>query len=267
MSFDFLSIILRRRHSWTLNFYIYNIRRLLAVLLRRRKTSSFALNVDSPYCIDVELGYSLFTLPAQIIHDIVEENTQLIASAIEQKNRKPYLQELTSLKDYNRQGATYSFANSPEIYSAIAKYMGCEPVLWNITYMDSPSLNPAKAITLDRLSGSQLWHLDGEDLKNIKIWIPMQPISLSDGPTYFLPKNLSLKVRRALRWPPGKKMDDRRFYTIANQHDVIPFVTDGQKCLMLDTDNCFHMGSRVTGTQGRRVLLIHYVTKYADYLI
>ena len=57
----------------------------------------------------------------------------------------------------------------------ISNYIGTLPVLANASYWYSPN----KKTEVGR---SQSWHLDSEDFKQVKVFIPIEEITLENGP-------------------------------------------------------------------------------------
>jgi len=259
--------IIRPQSGSVLYEIYYNVRRLIFRIILGSQ-SDYDLSSKSICQIDQRLGYGYFQLPSDFIAELSAESQSILASRKQYQkfNSKPYLRSLTRLSDYPKDGPTYQFATSTKVICSVTNYFLSKPVLWDIVLLESPVQNNS-CLHSDGFKGSQLWHLDAEDKVNIKIWIPFHPIDMSCGPTHFIPKNLSRTVRRTLHCPRGKKVTDDQFYSLVHPHDVIPFTSNGQTCLMVDTCNCFHMGSRIVGAVARRLLMIHYVSHLSDYII
>ena len=61
------------------------------------------------------------------------------------------------------------------IYPTIAKYLGTLPILQDAAYWYSPN-------TFNDNMRSQNWHIDGEDYKQVKVWIPIEKVEEDCGP-------------------------------------------------------------------------------------
>jgi hypothetical protein len=216
------------------------------------------------FTINPDIGYIKIENPIPNLNAIIQESLDIYKnySNLSAKNNKSYLKEISSLRDFSHDSATLEFATSPEVIKSVCSYLRCMPVLSNITTMISeaqPHFNQ------DKFEGSQLWHLDGEDIRNVKLWILCSPIEIENGPTTLLDAKSSNLLMRSLSYKQGFKITD----TIVNPFiKSTPFSMIGKigSAFATDTDRCFHYGSRVSNNQGPRiVLMIHYVSSLSGY--
>ncbi len=96
--------------------------------------------------------------------------------------KKPFLQSVNF--EYGDMEESDKLITSPEIIGAIAHYLGVFPIFHAATIFYSPN-------TRDYSGVSQNAHLDSEDVRQIKCWIPLEDITEESGPLHILPANIS----------------------------------------------------------------------------
>jgi len=174
-----------------------------------------------------------------------------------QKNKKTFLRELTDINDYPPNSPIFKLATDRQLVSKIGRYLGADPVLWNISYMISP---PGGS---EKLRGSQLWHRDGEDVRNIKVWLLLDDISENDGPTHVIGPDESEHIAEEIRYVQGVKVSDAIINIFKPKVEILTGNLGDLKAF--DSDRCFHMGSRMSSGSTRRVLMFHYVSRFCSY--
>ncbi len=142
------------------------------------------------------------------------------------------------------------FALSPAVTEAVTGYLGHLPRLNSVGVFYSPINNTVE--------GSQKYHVDGDALSQVKIFINIWEVGPGGGGFTFVPKShMSYALRkRGL----NKQLSD---------DDVSLIVPEGQQVVLegppgsgafVDTCRCLHQGSR-TRTAPRLVLLLQYVPR------
>lgn len=214
--------------------------------------------------IDRDLGVGKISLDAALVTDCIEDTKhrfQLMkAGQSKQKNTKKFLQSLTALRDYGPESAPFKLATSEGLVKAVAEYLGCAPVLWNIAAMYSPPTEPE----VGTLTGSQYWHRDSEDIASIKIWILCSDVNEENGPTHCLPRNLSDDIAVKIGYKQGEKIVDDAVISPYNSQAVRLVGVVGDT-FVTDTCRCFHMGSRTGSSSDRLVLMFNYITRHSVY--
>tara|TARA_B110001450_G_C17625717_1_gene483054 strand:+ start:54 stop:533 length:480 start_codon:yes stop_codon:yes gene_type:complete len=114
-------------------------------------------------------------------------------------------------------------------------------------------------------SGSQLWHRDAEDVKNIKIWIPVNDIDEDCGPTEILNKDISEEIARKLNYVQGALVEEN--HALFSQVKPAHLVGKAGEIMVTDTGSSFHRGSNPKNNESkeRLVLMIHYVSGFSAY--
>lgn len=204
-------------------------------------------------------GYAEIEFPPQLAEKATIEALQFYQSSKgDQKNNKTYLREMFTIKDVRPSSAIFKLATSPDLISLAGSYFKSSPVLYNITLMISPKIQGNV-----KLAGSQKFHRDGDDSKNLKFWLMLEDVSNEMGPTFVLDKISSEALARKINYRQGQKIED--CLLVDKTQDLFSLVGKKGSGFVVDTSQCFHMGSRNQGAKPRLVLMIHYVTRKSNY--
>jgi hypothetical protein len=140
-----------------------------------------------------------------------------------------------------------------------AKYLGTLPILDSFQIWFSPNID-------DELIGSKLMHRDGEDFKQLKIFIPIEEVTLENGPLHIINKEESERIYQGLI---DKKLTKRRNQKIDDKH-IINFnpkihkvLMKEDQCSIVDTCSCYHFGSRKS-SKPRKLLFLHFTTAFSS---
>jgi hypothetical protein len=148
----------------------------------------------------------------------------------------------------------------------ISDYIGSLPVLLDVSYLHSP--NDQK-----NLKGSQLWHLDFEDVRQLKIWLPIDHVvDNKTGSLCIIDKTNSHQIFNKC-WNKDKKLlrsskieDKSVLECLSNSAAVITSTKINlDEVLMVDTSNCYHFGSREAETP-RKLLQFHFTSAFSTEL-
>ena len=210
-------------------------------------------------------GYALF-LPEQVPDNLAKEVVQEALSRIEKidveavrkTSKKPYLLSLIKGEEIDRKSAIYKLVSHPEIVGSVGRYLKCFPVLTYIAVWYSPNL-PGQQ------TGSQKYHLDHEDYRQIKAFMFIKDVGPQNGPFTLLPATESEKIQNAINYkmtPDDKQIDDEVAYEIVDRSLVKQMTGQAGSLALIDTSRCFHYGSR-EGTAPRIMLTFQYLTPFA----
>lgn len=224
--------------------------------MRRRAPSLFSLESD---------GYSLFDIsrldtfqPAFIkIKKILSEKD---FSSAEYFRTKPYLETggLTG-SEIEENPEILALALDKRILSGVESYLGCRPFINHIGVWISRKSDC-------EMSGSQFFHLDHADGKQVKIFIPLECVTLEKGPLTFLDKPSSTSLRKDVgyNWSKARyRLKDSEVDNPKYGSKVLTLCPEVGQAIALDTCSCFHMGSRVSSEQSRVLLVIQYLTPFS----
>lgn len=148
------------------------------------------------------------------------------------------------------------YALQENVLKIISTYLG------QIPYLADIDLAQTVGEEQDKWKISQLWHRDYNDSKMVKLFTYFNDVeNITDGPLTYIPADKSRALK--LRYFPIHKSDDelRRAGGLDEVKQVFgPKFTS----FLLDTYNCYHLGSRLPPGKSRIALIATYVT-FASY--
>jgi hypothetical protein len=216
----------------------------------------------STVSVDPQMGFKRLDTSYHLAPDCIADTHARIehhkAGVGKQMNFKSYLIETTSLKDYSPDNPCFQLATSPDVLGTVARYLGSCPVLWNITALYSPPLTSSKK----EFEGSQLWHVDKEDISNLKLWLLCSEVTPSSGPTVVLPAKYSDQVAAKLGSAASERIRNESYFE-PFRSNIMSLMGSKGDMFFTDTAKCYHYGSRIRLGIERRVLMIHYVTRHS----
>jgi len=213
--------------------------------------------------IERELGFRI--VPPGVFaetSDIVSEGRQALAAFDATtppagKNRKRFLQNVLDASTLTRQSAAVRFALRDDVLAAVAEYLRIVPFLTSIQVFHSDTVDGVP-------TSSQLYHCDGDDVTQVKIFVYCSDVDVASGPLTVLDADASAKVQRSTRyWYRSRLTDEQVAAVVGGGHDH-PILGDSGTAAFVDTSRCFHFGSRVSpGASPRLVTMIQYQTPYS----
>ena len=166
--------------------------------------------------------------------------------------KKPFLHNVLTRPDVERHPHLMDFALSDTMLALVTDYLGTLPVLRMASLFFS-DVN-------DTTVSSQKFHFDGDDARQIKVFVNVVDVDDGNGPFTFLPGRASRRVceRERMDWPYGRAEDEQ---VLAGAGGTAPVAATGPagSGVMLDTTNCLHFGSR-SRHRARVVLTLQYTT-------
>lgn len=255
------SFFFRFRSPRTREMY-FNIRNYISpnILESRRKLLQ-KLPVPR-FKIDPDIGFyktDSFS-DFQELKDSILNGNKLISEHLTTKSektfKKNYLQSINY--DLSLDNPFLKLALNKELVSIASHYLGFVPILSNINLWYSPNDGSIQ-------KGSQLYHLDWADVKQCKLFIPLQEIDEETGPTTFLSAIESNKVVDAINYRLSEKenrVEDDVVYSIANKSEVQSAVGKPGEIFFCDSCRCFHYGSR-KALKPRFLLMIQYLSPFS----
>ena len=173
----------------------------------------------------------------------------------ENKGIKSYLIPLHKIFPISLDSSIHALARNPEIVRVVGKYLGYVPILTYVSLWYSPAEDAEIAPR-----GSQFFHLDNEDYRQIKLFVPLHDLRLEHGPTTYLDCTTSQELwhlnqremsENNIRIDYAKVPVDKTVQTTAPKGSII----------MLDTSMCLHCGGKCQ--KDRFLLVFQYLTPCA----
>lgn len=157
------------------------------------------------------------------------------------------------------ESAIARLATHPALIKPFAEYLGVVPVLHALQLMYSPNHRLVQG-------SSQYYHLDGQDVKSLQVFVYLEDVAEENGPLTLLPARASERIAHALRYrkaAASRRIDDEVIARSAGADREVHVLTGkAGSVLVFDGDRCFHFGSR-KATRPRRVLHYAYVSPFA----
>lgn len=225
----------------------YQLRRAAQALITGSKWADF---------IPAAEGYRLFT-PETFpeLPDVVRACEAVYArhaaevSEVEKYN-KPYFFNILTADDLRQHRVLLDFALSGPVTEAATGYLGQIPRLHSMGVFYS-SVN-------DSVAGSQMYHVDGDALSQVKCFVNAWEVGPGGGALTFLSKQQtpsSLRSRGLV-----KTVSDENVYQKVPAARQIAATGPAGSGVFVDTSRCLHQGSRAR-ERARLVFQFQYVTR------
>lgn len=170
-------------------------------------------------------------------------------------------------KDFLLQKELEISDNLNDIVSAmlpiITQYIGSLPILAKASFWYSPNER--------NVSGrSQSWHMDSEDIRQLKIMIPVDTINKENGALTLVSANKSENIfnklyKKKITKKRNFKMSDEIFENEISPEDKISINLNKDEIAFIDTCRCYHYGSR-KGKRPRKLIIFHFTSAYSLYV-
>ena len=173
------------------------------------------------------------------------------------KNRKRFLQNVLDASTLTQESAAVRFALRDDVIAAVSAYLRIVPFLTSIQVFHSDTIEGVP-------TSSQLFHCDGDDVTQVKVFIYCSDVDAASGPLTVLDADATTEVQRATRyWYRHRLTDDQVEQVVGTGHQH-PILGPAGTAAFVDTSRCFHFGSRVApGASARLVTMIQYQTPYS----
>lgn len=179
---------------------------------------------------------------------VFERHRQEVAD--QEVYNKPYFFNLLDVDDLRRYPVLATFALSKPVTEIVTGYLRQVPRLH--------SMGVFYSAVSDTIDGSQMYHVDGDALAQVKCFVNLWDVDQGGGPFTFLPKRVT---RSRLRHGGLLKTlsDDDVLQGLAPT-DLIKATGEVGSGIFVDTSRCLHQGSRAR-EQPRLVFQFQYVSR------
>ena len=175
-----------------------------------------------------------------------------------ENEKKPFLIERDVIIDENCENIINDLA------PIVANYIGSWPIVKSIKFWYSPN-------TRNYPGRSQDWHMDAEDLKQVKIYIPVEEITEKHGPMNLIPANITEKVYEKLKKDKKTKFRNQKhsdslidpiLSSIGSEKYVKQVKLKNNQLALIDTCSCYHYGSRKAEFP-RKLIFVHFTSAFS----
>ncbi len=233
--------------------------------LRLRRLCGKIPRIDhdaSPLCLPEDQGFALWTCPEfGTLHAAIDEANRILNSkdlnslVADLPDNRPFLSIPIEL---NSESPIARLALHESLILPFARYLGTLPTLGALGVMYSPNHRNVAG-------SSQYFHLDGQDIRSLQVFIFLDDVTSENGPLCLLPAAVSERVLRRLKYrkTEGQRRVSDEAVASCVDLDKETRVLTGKKgdVLVFDGDRCLHYGSRVA-TKPRRILHLFYMTQF-----
>ena len=162
----------------------------------------------------------------------------------------PFVDLLTYDDFRNPLNPFIQFAFSEHVLPKAVAYFKGKPRLLHV------ALNLSLPMTNNKLIESQLWHVDFDDSKLLRVVLYLSDVDESAGPFTLVSKLTSRRIRSLLF---VQRLTDQMLEKKVQSSEKLCAIGKSGTLLFVDTANCFHQGSRCT--KARLALFITFSTQ------
>ena len=176
--------------------------------------------------------------------------TRATWSGPDPKSTKDFLISLVRDGGFARHPEILRFLISPTVLASVSRYLGGVPRLSTVRLWWTPPN--------DSMERSQVWHIDPEDTRQLKLFLNVFEIDAEQGPFTFCPASAS----RPLLKKAGIRQRHFEDAAVAAAGEPIVLTGPAGSGAFIDTSRCVHFGSR-GNRRDRVVLMAQYTDFYA----
>ncbi len=188
------------------------------------------------------------------------ESTHLDRRGVAGRGGKRFLQNLIDSAELTLDSPVMRLALRSDVLSTVSNYLGMPPLLTAVSVFLSEVAEP-------ELRSSQLFHCDGDDVRQVKVFIYCTEVSNASGPLTLLDAGASRKVMEATKYRFRQRLSDAQVQSVVGARVEVPVLGPRGTIALVDTSRCLHYGSRVASdAPPRLVTMIQYQTPYSFML-
>ena len=243
-------------HARRIERYVLDAERRAA--LRQLPATDFAITAVDGFLV---LPPGRFAETAGIVAEAQQALSLFDASAPPGgKNRKRFLQNVLEASTLLLDSPILTFALRDDVLSTVSRYLGTVPFLTSVQVFHSDAVD-------DVPTSSQLYHCDGDDVTQIKVFIYCSDVNPASGPLTVLDAATTTTVQRRTNYWYRNRLTDEQVHNAVGTSGEHPILGPTGTTALVDTSRCFHFGSRVASdAPARLVTMIQYQTPYSFML-
>ncbi len=143
----------------------------------------------------------------------------------------------------------------------VSEYLNTLPVLQSAAYWYSPN-------TFNDHLRSQNSHIDGEDFKQVKVWIPVEDVDENCGPLNAININTTQiifkKINKSIFFKKrNRKITDEEMNNFLTKNDINVLTMKTDEICFVDTCNCYHFGSR-KDDKPKKLIHLHFTSAFSE---
>jgi hypothetical protein len=233
--------------------------------LDRRRAAAAEL---PPPCVEIDPARAFVSVPGNtfsavesVVGEVCRLRAQLSLGA--RGDEKPYLLD-HPIDTLPASSPLLRLALDADVVATASYYLGMVPLLTGVTVLASPHV-PGPP------SGSQLFHSDWEDVRQVKMFVNCTPVEPQNGPLTGVTAAASRRVKKQVGYRYGGlgfRLSDDQVLPRVSPDEVGSFTGSPGTVTFIDTSSCLHYGSRLApGAAERLVVQFQYLTPPAFDLV
>ena len=176
------------------------------------------------------------------------------------KRGKSFMVPILEQASLTHESPLVRLALREDVLQAASAYLGVTPILASIDVYYSRSVDR-------ELISSQLLHCDGDDTRQVKIFVLCTPVDEASGPLTIMNADRSETLRRKLGYEYRSRVTDEQARKAIGELELTGLIGESGTTCVVDTSRCFHYGSRIESDDSARlVAIIQYLTPYSFML-
>lgn len=236
-------------------------RRVVAPARATVRTLAARTAGEAGFAIPPERGFAVygpdrFAEAGQIVETARQQLARLGADPTRERG-KPFMMPILDQASLTRESPLVRLALRDDVLRAVAAYLRVAPILSSIEVYYSRSADR-------ELISSQLLHCDGDDTRQMKIFVLCTRVDKASGPLMIMDAGRSETLRRRLGYEYRNRVTDDEAQAALGELDLEAVEGDPGTTCFVDTSRCFHYGSRIDSSEDARlVAIIQYLTPYS----
>ena len=162
-----------------------------------------------------------------------------VDSISRRKGAKQFMLPIIDQSELTRESPFMQISLREDILTAVASYLGTAPLLTSINIYYSQSSDRGEFIS------SQLFHCDGDDTTQVKLFVLCNDVTSESGPLMVLPASESERLRREIGYRYKDRVADEEAKEVLGDPSLEAVEGPAGTVCLVDTSRCFHYGSRV----------------------
>ena len=184
-----------------------------------------------------------------------------VGSISRRKGAKQFMLPIIDQSELTRESPFMRIALREDVLAAVAGYLGTAPLLSSINIYYSQSSDRGEFIS------SQLFHCDGDDTTQVKLFVLCNDVTRESGPLKVLPATESERLRREIGYRYKDRVSDDEATRVLGAPNLEAVEGPAGTVCLVDTSRCFHYGSRVEAEAPPRLAaMIQYLTPHSFML-
>ena len=248
------------------NLYHRIFRFIFSGEVSRREKLEAELPTSAPFQISEQKGFAQVTgLDENLKQEVILEAKRILKEKLtpdtlaKWKNHPFVLLYINDKLD--SKNVFLRYALQKPLLKALRNYLGILPVIESISVWYSPNQT-------NFAGSSQLYHLDGQDVKTLQLFVYLEDVNTDNGPLVVVDAEPSEKLANEIGYRKNKilrRIDDDLVKTRTNPENIMTLTGKAGESYIVDTDRCLHYGSR-KANKPRYVVVFQYYTPFAFVL-